>query len=706
MGAPIKIALSGFIGNTHDALIVFEACRRGLLPRATGRLSEAERKAIKSGDIFVFNEEESQIKRWTDGKRWSPSRILNNFLIYREIKCDDNQEGGHAAAADSSKIENEDIDELAPVSSTGSTAAVESSTATVSSPHMAPDSTNASRVTDPKLRNITGGLELLPNRKEGGLIKKTISVAGLHMISYYVAEEVIAGRLRQPGSIPELANIDISHPFLMAQFFRHPPQVTFDAEQMPHFAGITDDEPMVRKPATQPRKKKEQSKQGSSGPQEASISTASQIPVQDVSSNPPFLPSLPPPSALSPILPQHAQHLVSSHPVPPHDHVFPSVLSHMSTHISPLLPAVRPGPGSRSSTSLSAASASDTSSPRLRSSVGHTYRHEPYRIPIGRHRYSVTELTPPTPQDQLTSYPYPRQASLPNPSMDYYRPRMQHMSSDTFTTSSPQLPSQYPAAIAAPHGHGNFPHGYSFAGVEHMQQWPSSQQLTGPSDSPRSFYSTTSTLQGGQLATGDPPYAAMQHSLDANSEYTSGHIAQPDYSQAAFYGDSEFSTRPHMDVDAIQRHTARLWYEQAADCQTYRANGAPSHANQSQPHHLIAPQAVQHLAGFLPETGYSPLLPSSAAYGSERTGQELSQMEQSHVKSEPYSPGKHGAYGHPRGAYITAPPPPSYTQPSQVQEDEVKPPQTHIFQPDVKPHNTVEYTTSSVHDSTTEGSRE
>lgn len=94
MGAPSKIALSGFIGNTHDALIVFEgewlqtnnnhngclcmewimlihtvfisctsACRRGLLPRATGRLSEAERKAIKSGDIFVFNEEESQIKR-------------------------------------------------------------------------------------------------------------------------------------------------------------------------------------------------------------------------------------------------------------------------------------------------------------------------------------------------------------------------------------------------------------------------------------------------------------------------------------------------------------------------------------------------------------------------------------------------------------------------------------------------------------------
>lgn len=42
----------------------YSACRRGVLPRAQGRLSEAERKAIKSGDIYVFNEEESQIKRY------------------------------------------------------------------------------------------------------------------------------------------------------------------------------------------------------------------------------------------------------------------------------------------------------------------------------------------------------------------------------------------------------------------------------------------------------------------------------------------------------------------------------------------------------------------------------------------------------------------------------------------------------------------
>jgi hypothetical protein len=42
---------------------------------------------------------------------------------------------------------------------------------------------SSSSVPDSNLRNITGGMELLPNRKEGGLTKKTISVAGLHMIS-------------------------------------------------------------------------------------------------------------------------------------------------------------------------------------------------------------------------------------------------------------------------------------------------------------------------------------------------------------------------------------------------------------------------------------------------------------------------------------------------------------------------------------------
>lgn len=60
-----------------------------MLPKITRRLRDDERKLITSGTIFVFDEVESSIKRWTDGMIWSPSRILNNFLVYREVEKKD-----------------------------------------------------------------------------------------------------------------------------------------------------------------------------------------------------------------------------------------------------------------------------------------------------------------------------------------------------------------------------------------------------------------------------------------------------------------------------------------------------------------------------------------------------------------------------------------------------------------------------------------
>lgn len=71
----------GFIANTYDALLVFEAARRGMIPRVTRRLNDTERSMVQSGSVFVYDEQESGIKRWTDGHSWSPSRILANFLV-------------------------------------------------------------------------------------------------------------------------------------------------------------------------------------------------------------------------------------------------------------------------------------------------------------------------------------------------------------------------------------------------------------------------------------------------------------------------------------------------------------------------------------------------------------------------------------------------------------------------------------------------
>lgn len=74
----------GYIETTYDALLVFEAARRGMIPRVTRRLIERERGMVQSGAVFVFDEHESGIKRWTDGLVWSPSRILGNFLVSNE----------------------------------------------------------------------------------------------------------------------------------------------------------------------------------------------------------------------------------------------------------------------------------------------------------------------------------------------------------------------------------------------------------------------------------------------------------------------------------------------------------------------------------------------------------------------------------------------------------------------------------------------
>ena len=86
---------SGWIETTGDALLILEAARRGLIPRVTRRLIDSERKMITSGSVFVFDEDESGIKRWTDGYFWSPSRILGNFLLYRET---DKRSAGHRVA--------------------------------------------------------------------------------------------------------------------------------------------------------------------------------------------------------------------------------------------------------------------------------------------------------------------------------------------------------------------------------------------------------------------------------------------------------------------------------------------------------------------------------------------------------------------------------------------------------------------------------
>ena len=109
---------SGWIETTGDALLILEAARRGLIPRVTRRLVDSERKMITSGSVFVFDEDESGIKRWTDGFFWSPSRILGNFLLYRETEKrgaghrgarNDAEQGGDQSSGDATKSEGQTL---------------------------------------------------------------------------------------------------------------------------------------------------------------------------------------------------------------------------------------------------------------------------------------------------------------------------------------------------------------------------------------------------------------------------------------------------------------------------------------------------------------------------------------------------------------------------------------------------------------------
>ncbi|KAI5191745.1 Gti1/Pac2 family transcription factor [Nematocida sp. AWRm77] len=78
-------SLFGAIASEEECLRIIDMCRLSVLPRVTSRLTEEERERIRPGSIFVYEEEESGISRWTDGKAWSSSKIHGQCLMYHEI---------------------------------------------------------------------------------------------------------------------------------------------------------------------------------------------------------------------------------------------------------------------------------------------------------------------------------------------------------------------------------------------------------------------------------------------------------------------------------------------------------------------------------------------------------------------------------------------------------------------------------------------
>ncbi|KAF8965300.1 Gti1/Pac2 family-domain-containing protein [Flammula alnicola] len=75
------------IRDTHDAHVIFEAVRQGFLAPVMRRLNEMERgMLVRSGAVFVWfeSDDDSGLKRWTDGRVWGQSRMREPYLFYDE----------------------------------------------------------------------------------------------------------------------------------------------------------------------------------------------------------------------------------------------------------------------------------------------------------------------------------------------------------------------------------------------------------------------------------------------------------------------------------------------------------------------------------------------------------------------------------------------------------------------------------------------
>ena len=233
---PLVPTFHGFVNNSMDGLILFEACLSGKLHHVPRRPHDRERSSlIKSGSIFIYEENASGIKRWTDGVAWSPSRILGNFLIYRELEKPfppgekkramkrkrESVPGEPYPRRDSD--EQDVTEEITPISppTPGPSADVKSEV---------PSSDQDKEME----RQLIGSLVDSYGFRPDGLVKKTMSIAinGIshHMVSYYKVDDVKNSALPRPLSDPRLQNISVRPELYLKQNFRAP------VEESEHYA--------------------------------------------------------------------------------------------------------------------------------------------------------------------------------------------------------------------------------------------------------------------------------------------------------------------------------------------------------------------------------------------------------------------------------------------------------------------------------------
>ena len=217
---PLVPTFHGFVHNSMDGLLLFEACLSGKLHHVPRRPHDRERASlIKSGSIFIYEENASGIKRWTDGVAWSPSRILGNFLIYRELEKP--FPPGEKKRAMKRKRSAQQLD--------GQEQAEVKMPPTPPSPKPAPEHPADATGQDGEReldRQLIGSLVDSYGFRPDGLVKKTMSIAingvSHHLVSYYKVDDVKKSILRRPIEEPRLQGITVRPELYMKQNFRTP----------------------------------------------------------------------------------------------------------------------------------------------------------------------------------------------------------------------------------------------------------------------------------------------------------------------------------------------------------------------------------------------------------------------------------------------------------------------------------------------------
>lgn len=226
----------GFLDTTKDAMTIVEAALQGRLSHISRRPHDKERaEMLTSGTVLVYEENASGIKRWTDAVHWSPSRVMNNCLIYRQLvralKPEEKKSALNPSCGGKRKRK-----ELVGPTITKAGDNVNNSEDEYDHPPfdgaLPGDATPtdamgkvyanfAQSLSPEQQRRFCGSLIDSYEFKEGGLMKKTISVkyqgTTHHIISYYSLEDVVAGKLKRPFQDPKLAEIQ-PRPELLANW--------------------------------------------------------------------------------------------------------------------------------------------------------------------------------------------------------------------------------------------------------------------------------------------------------------------------------------------------------------------------------------------------------------------------------------------------------------------------------------------------------